>query len=96
MDWRFAFLSPQGMSEKGGRLAKGRPPPLFAVLPAAYLLRRHIVPPEMADGQEGEHRGVDKSGEQKGREVQLHIRVIGPHPDAQQGVREGIAETLGP
>ena len=31
---------------------------------------RHIVPPEIPDGQEGEHHRIDDSGEQEGREVQ--------------------------
>ena len=81
------------LKKAGGLRRAARP--LFAVLPAAYLLRRHIVPPEMADSQEGEHRRVDKSGEQEGREVQLHIRVVGPHPDAEKGIREGVPEPLG-
>lgn len=57
---------------------------LFAVLPAVYLIRRHIMPSEIPDGQGGEHRRVSAGGEQEGHKVQLHLRVVGPHPDTTQ------------
>ena len=58
------------------------------------LFRRRIMPPEVPDGQKGEHRRVNAGGEQEGRETQFHRRVVGPHPDAQEGVREGVSESL--
>ena len=63
--------------------------------PGLLLLRRRIVPPEMPDGQEGKYRRVNKSGEQEGRKVQRHRRVVGPHPNAEKGIGEGVPEPLG-
>ena len=37
--------------------------PSFTFLIAIYLLHRHIAPPEVPDGQKGEHHRVNKSGE---------------------------------
>ena len=38
------------------------------------------MPPEMADGETGEHRRINRGGEQEGEQLQFHLRVIGPHP----------------
>ena len=53
------------------------------------------MPPEISDGQEGKHNRVCADGEQERHKVQLHLRVIGPHPNAQQGVRKSVPEPLG-
>lgn len=61
----------------------------------SMLISRHIMPSEVSDGQEDEHCCVDAGREQKGHKVQFHLRVISPHPDTRQGVREDISKALG-
>ena len=53
------------------------------------------MPPEVPNGQEGERRRVRADGEQEGRKIQRHRGVVGPHPDAQQRIREEVAKALG-
>ena len=80
------------LTNKWGAVQR-RQSPVFR-LNTPTLFRRSVVPSEMADGQERKPRRVDQGGEQKGREVQLHLRVVGPHPDAQQRIGEGVAKAL--
>ena len=59
------------------------------------LFRCCIAPPKVADSKKGKRRRINQSRKQEGHKVQFHLRVIGPHPNAQQGVRKSVPEPLG-
>ena len=50
------------------------------------LFCRNIPIPEIPQGEKRKYHGIGQCRKGKGQQIQLHLRMIGPHAQAQQGI----------